>query len=133
MVCHMKATDAQIAALEERFAERMGDTGIRLPAGAMQNREPGHIIEQGWQMGYLWDERDGEEFLELLVQNFAMDDVHVRWWASGREENLPPKRLGPASPGRVVFRGRRGQRLGRSKQPGNLCRTPRAGAAPTRG
>jgi hypothetical protein len=86
---HVKATDEQIAALEERFAERMGGTGIRLPSGAAQRREPGHIFERGWHISYLWGQEDGEEYLELLVQGFAIDDAHVRWWASGREERLP--------------------------------------------
>jgi hypothetical protein len=88
MVSPMPATDEQIAAIEAKFAQRMGDTGIRLP-GAAQNREPGHIFEKGWHIGYVWDEEDGEEYLELLVQNIAMDDAHVRWWACGREEDLP--------------------------------------------
>jgi hypothetical protein len=89
MVSFMGATDEQIAAIEARFAERMGDTGIRLPAGVAQRREPGHIFEKGWHIGYVWGEEVGEEYIELLVQGVAIDDVHVRWWASGREEELP--------------------------------------------
>src|SRR4051812_5092541 len=85
----MRATDAQGRALEAKFAENMGDVQIRLPPDAMRKRESGHIFEGGWHIGYLWGEADGEEYLELLVQGFAMDDAHVRWWASGREEFLP--------------------------------------------
>jgi hypothetical protein len=99
MVCLVRATEEQIAAIEAKFAERMGGTGIRLPPGALQNREPGHIFEKGWHIGYVWDEEDGEEYVELLVQGFAMDDAHVRWWASGREEDLPgPEEWIPIAP-----------------------------------
>jgi hypothetical protein len=35
----------QIAAIEVKFAERMGETGIHLPEGSAQRREPGHIFE----------------------------------------------------------------------------------------
>jgi hypothetical protein len=89
MVSLVRASDEQIAAIEAKFAERMDETGIRLPIGAAQSREPGHIFEKGWHIGYVWGEEDGEEYLELLVQGIAMDDAHVRWWASGREEDLP--------------------------------------------
>ena len=85
----MTASAGQIARIEEKFAERMTDSGIRLPEGAAQGREGGHIFEKGWHIGYVWGDEDGEEYLELLVQHMAMDDAHVRWWASGREEQMP--------------------------------------------
>jgi hypothetical protein len=47
MVSVVRASDEQIAAIEAKFAEHMGETGIRLPAGAAQSREPGHIFEKG--------------------------------------------------------------------------------------
>ena len=83
MVRRVRATEEQIAAIEAKFADRAGESGIRLPAGAAQNREPGHIFEKGYHIGFLCGEADGEEYLELLIQGFAMDDMHA---AGGRPD-----------------------------------------------
>ena len=128
----MKATDAQIAARGE-VRERMGDTGIRLPTGAMQNREPGHIIEQGWHIGYLWDKGTARSSGSCWSRTWRWTMCTFAGGHRAARRTSPPQTIGSCFPRARRFRGRRGQRLGRSKQPGNLCRTPERGLLPPEG
>jgi hypothetical protein len=88
--CRAISADAeQIKAIEERFAAKFANWSIQLPRGSAAQRENGHIFEQGWHIGYVWGEENGEEYLEVLSQHRMTDDSRVRLWASGRDERLP--------------------------------------------
>src|SRR5437660_7783853 len=85
----MRASDAQIKRIEDKFAEQYSHWGIALPDGAAARREAGHIFQQGWHIGYIWGEEDGEEYFEYLAQHRMMAGAdHRRVWASGQEEGL---------------------------------------------
>lgn len=75
--------------IERLFSERGARWGVRLPADSVINRQPGHIFEAGWHIGYVWGQEGGEEFLEYLAQHRMTSDVRERIWASGRVEDLP--------------------------------------------
>jgi hypothetical protein len=85
----MRSSAEQIEAIEEKFAARFAHWSIRLPTGSAARRDSGHIFEQGWHIGYVWGEKDGEEYLEVLAQHRMTNDTRVRMWASGREDSLP--------------------------------------------
>jgi hypothetical protein len=83
------ASEAQIKRIEADFAELYAQWGIALPVGAAARREAGHIFQQGWHIGYIWGEENGEEYFEYLAQHRMMAGAdHSRVWASGREEGL---------------------------------------------
>ncbi len=84
----MRASEAQIKRIEEDFAEQYAHWDIRLPAGAAARREAGHIFQRGWHIGYIWGEKDGEEYFEYLAQHRMTNDRHNRAWVSGRQETL---------------------------------------------
>jgi hypothetical protein len=87
--CRGISADAeQINAIEERFAAKFANWGIRLPPGSAAQRHGGHIFEQDWHIGYVWGEENGDEYLEVLSQHRMTDDSRVRLWASGRDEPL---------------------------------------------
>jgi hypothetical protein len=77
----MSASEEQIQRVEAAFAARYADWGIRLPAGAAARREPGHIFQRGWHIGYVWGEEDDEEYFEYLAQHRMVNDFHHRLWA----------------------------------------------------
>ncbi len=85
----MGASAEQIESIERTFAERFGHWGIQLPPGSAARREAGHIFEQGWHIGFVWGEEDGEEYLDVLAQHRMTNDSLRRLWASGRKEGLP--------------------------------------------
>ena len=98
-----------VSAIETYFTDYFKHWNISLPPDSVRAREPAHIFEQGWHIGYLWGSEDGEEYLEVLAQHRMTDDRHFRVFASGRVEDLP-------APARVLQlrpeRDRRGEGAG---------------------
>jgi hypothetical protein len=80
---------AKTAAIERFFNEDFSRWNIGLAPDVVRDRQAGHIYEQGWHIGFVWGEDDGDIYLEFLAQHRMTDDSRRRVFSSGRVEDLP--------------------------------------------
>jgi len=75
--------------LESRFNTEFAHWNIRLPRKDTAQRRRGRILKAGWVVWYLFGSDEKGEYLDYYASHRMADDRHVRFYASGQEEELP--------------------------------------------
>lgn len=75
--------------IDEVFADEFKHWGIRLPAEALQDRQPGEIRSCGWMIQYQFGTNERGAFLDFYASHRMTDDTHSRIYESGEREGLP--------------------------------------------
>lgn len=76
------------AGIDGRFAEYFANSGIRLPAGAVELEELGIIQEDGWTIRYVFGNDAGGSYLEFYATHRMTNDRRVRIYGSGETKGL---------------------------------------------
>lgn len=77
-----------VVEVDERFAEYFANWGIRLPAGAIQRKEPGAILQDGWTIHYVFGSESGDFYLEFYATHRMTNDRRQRIYRSGETRSL---------------------------------------------
>ena len=86
--------------LRQRFNRAFEHWKIGLPDDAMSPGKVWLIVKRGWTIWTRFDTdpEDGREYLDCYSMHRMTNDSHVRWFADGEEQRLPPIAWGHAIP-----------------------------------
>ena len=74
--------------IEAAFSKYFSHWGIRLPAEAIEGKQRGKIIKQGWAIWYVFGSDEKGWYLDYYAAHRMTDDRHVRIRADGSCESL---------------------------------------------
>jgi len=75
--------------IEEQFADRFKNWGIRLPEEAAEFHTRGKINKAGWSIWYLFGSDEQGEYLDYYATHRMTTDSHTRIREDGSVEGLP--------------------------------------------
>ncbi len=70
------------------FNESFEAWSIELPKEAVENRQRGKIVKNGWTIWYLFDTDEAGEYLDYYASHRMTNDRHVRLYAAGNSKGL---------------------------------------------
>ena len=74
--------------IETAFAKTFSTWNIQLPPDATNRKQPGKIMQSGWNIRYVF----GEDYLDYYAVHRMTNPRHVRIHADGRRESLDAPR-----------------------------------------
>jgi hypothetical protein len=85
---HARASSAEAARIQARFAEAFSAWGLALPDRAVERGEPGLVRGAGWTIRFIVG-ADGEgPYVEYYATHRMTSDSRARIYASGRVQEL---------------------------------------------